>query len=275
MKTVVNIIRVNVLCAAVLPVFIASGQLGLLLIAYLVAFFHELGHIAAAVILKYKVTGIEILPVGICALVDKKLKNKPQHELLVAACGPVVNLLCIIICMSIYKFCMINTQVFTVVNLYMLIINLLPIMPLDGGRILNACLALEFKKKRAEAISRAVSVFMTVAVLVLGCMLFVSTRANFSLLAAALYLMGSLKLPDKNIKMAEIAEAPISDVSRVKTYVMPGGMTVLDAAKEIDKNEICIIYISDDDGNVVSETTNKRLFGAMASGMYYEKIGDL
>ncbi len=271
----IDIIRLNLLSIVVIAFFAVSGQVKLCVVAYTVALFHEAGHILAATLLNYRVNRIEILPVGVCASVDESLRNNPVHEFIVAASGPLVNLIGIVICIYAYRFFNINTQILTLVNLYMLIINLLPVLPLDGGRILNACLALEFKKKKADYISGVISVIMTVSVLVLGSVLLLNTGVNFSLVAAAFFLAGNLKTPDKNSGIVSIAENPLISACRVKSYVLNEKMTVLDAVREIDKKKICVIYISDSDGKVVHITTNKRIICAMSDGLYHEKIGDL
>ena len=80
------------------------------------------------------------------------LKKKPIHELVVAAAGPCVNLIITVFCIALYVFLKIDAGNYASVNMYMLIINLLPVVPLDGGRILNAYLMLELKNKKADKI---------------------------------------------------------------------------------------------------------------------------
>ena len=89
---------------------------------------HELGHLLTAHFLGYSVEKVKILPIGINGKIKEDIVNK-THNFIIALAGPCVNLVLALVA-SYYRM-----NNFAICNIYMLVLNLLPIMPLDGGRI--------------------------------------------------------------------------------------------------------------------------------------------
>ena len=120
------------------------------------AFLHEMGHFVAGIILKMKVKKMTIMPAGFSiefALTEKDYNKKilksnilEVKKIIVAAAGPMVNLILIAVTLiSKQKNDIANNIIYS--NLLILIFNLLPIYPLDGGRILKSVLCLIEKRK--------------------------------------------------------------------------------------------------------------------------------
>ena len=91
---------------------------------------HELGHIIMAKILKWKIEKIVILPFGALTIFNEKINRKIIEELLIAISGPIMQ--------TILFFT--TDSKFTTYNIIILILNLIPILPLDGSKILNLIL---------------------------------------------------------------------------------------------------------------------------------------
>lgn len=120
---------------------------------------HELGHLLAGIVLGFRPNKIEINPFGVSIgfkvnLKDynKKIKKAniiEEKKIFVAMAGPIVNLLIIFIANSlninIYEKIMIIYS-----NLLLILFNILPILPLDGGRILKGILHINFGRDKAE-----------------------------------------------------------------------------------------------------------------------------
>ena len=144
-----------------------EGQLPGMLwsVALIVAFFicvllHELGHSLTARRYGVRVPRILLLPIGGMAQFDR-IPRKPSQELLITIAGPAVNfLIAALLFLAVWRG-LINTEdvpkysVNNLIdelwfwNLVMGIFNLLPIFPMDGGRILRATLATQMPYLRA------------------------------------------------------------------------------------------------------------------------------
>jgi|GEM_PF-5680922 len=125
--------------------FAASMALmgGWSLLAWLipVLLFHELGHWAAMRLLGHRDAWIAFIPFFGAATISKKNFDRLSHELIVLLAGPVPG---IILAMGLlFMRAMTGTRHPGVVTLAVLlmginVLNLLPVHPLDGGRILHA-----------------------------------------------------------------------------------------------------------------------------------------
>lgn len=115
---------------------------------------HELAHLVAARSLKIKVEEVELLPFGGQAKIEDFTGLEPEKETIVAITGPACSLLLA----ALFYFlaphlAMEKAEFFITVNLLLGSFNLLPVLPLDGGRVLRAQLSrwLGYKKATARA----------------------------------------------------------------------------------------------------------------------------
>lgn len=100
---------------------------------------HELGHVVAYRICGCGMESVTVLPFGICAIPKDALKISPREEVFCAAAGPAVNLLLCALMLALPA----NeaTAYLLYCNAALLLGNLLPVLPLDGGRMIYYTLA--------------------------------------------------------------------------------------------------------------------------------------
>ncbi len=129
-------------------------QLMFVLAAFSCVVLHELGHALAARAVGIGTHGIVLLPIGGVAQLERIPRN-PWHELFITAAGPAVNLAIALVLLPLvttYWGWRLITPVslfggaflgrLLAFNVVMILFNLLPAFPMDGGRILRAFLAL-------------------------------------------------------------------------------------------------------------------------------------
>lgn len=161
-------IKINYLFFLIIPLAILTGTLREYIAAFLAIILHETGHILTAVILKITVSEIELLPIGLKA----KITTEESHEIsniMVYLSGPFVNLLLFFICVFIDPNYLYNSNVihlFTLMNLCIAVINLLPVIPLDGGMVLREiikpCTGLIMAGRYVRCISYALAFIMMI-----------------------------------------------------------------------------------------------------------------
>jgi Zn-dependent protease len=113
---------------------------------------HEFGHILMAGRFGVRTPDVILLPIGGVARLER-IPDDPKQELLIAIAGPAVTLAIAIILFAILRLAGSSAQVtelteqqpflakLVTANLYLLVFNLIPAFPMDGGRVLRALLA--------------------------------------------------------------------------------------------------------------------------------------
>ena len=104
-----------------------------------------------------------------------------RQELLAALAGPLVNLICGAV------FCM-QRPSFAAYSLILGIYNLLPVWPLDGGRMLRCALLARLPLAQAEHVSEFISLVSCVVLLLIGVFLTFIRKAGLWPLGTAAYL---------------------------------------------------------------------------------------
>lgn len=158
--------RIDLKIFIFLILFYLTNQIQIYALIMCFAIVHELGHLLTGIILGFKPNKIELTPFGLSIgfkvnLKDynKKIKRAnaiEEKRIIIAMAGPVVNLLIIFIIdklnINIYEKIMIIYS-----NLLLVLFNTLPILPLDGGRILKGILHIYLGKNKAEKYSCNIS----------------------------------------------------------------------------------------------------------------------
>lgn len=168
------------------PVEGALFGMVLMILLFTCVTLHELGHSIAAQLFNIPVREIVLFPLGGVAFIARS-PEKPLHELIIAAAGPAVNIIIAAVLFVVTGGIGINfVDVETLLNalrepslttmliwllfanISLVIFNMIPAFPLDGGRILRAILAMFLGNVQATRIAAAIGQISAVILGIIG-----------------------------------------------------------------------------------------------------------
>jgi Zn-dependent protease len=171
--------------------FSQSGEItaGLYGVVFILALFacvvlHELGHALSARRYGVNTRNIILLPIGGVANLEK-MPEKPREELIVALAGPAVNVvIALVLGVLLTAFGgpapLEELEVLTrptgrifltnllAVNILLVVFNMIPAFPMDGGRVLRALLAMRYDRATATNIAAKLGQFLAIGFVFLG-----------------------------------------------------------------------------------------------------------
>ena len=196
-------IRVNPLFLLILVIFFLLGMIDQVLIAFTLVLAHEFVHMIIAYYLGFKVTRIELFPFGGMAEYKGLLEMEPWQEIKVSLAGPLFNIIFAVILYSLLTFNIIEPHKYINLlleyNLIIASINLIPVLPLDGGRILRAFLLLSYGIKKGNSIALKIAKFFAVIGILTGILVLVFDRANIWFLFFFFFIYGMINKEEKQL----------------------------------------------------------------------------
>ena len=172
--------RIDLTIFIFLIIFYFTKQIEIYAMIMLFALIHELGHLLAGLLMGMKPEKIELMPFGVSISFkikveeyNKKIKKGNMLEIkkiLVALAGPLTNFIIIIITSNI-NIELFKALIIIYTNFLIMIFNLLPIYPLDGGRILKGILHINFGIQKSEFYTNIISKIIVAIITILSSVL--------------------------------------------------------------------------------------------------------
>ncbi len=227
-------IRVHILLIILLPILalqlapwfgVARFFWGLLCAAGVFASvaLHELGHSWVAIRKGCRVREIMLLPIGGVAKINN-IPTRPRDEFLVAIAGPAASALLAALCgLTGTLFAALGAIslavtffILSAVNLALLLFNLLPSFPMDGGRIFRAWMTPKLGRLRATALATRIGRIMAVAFGIVG--LF---HGNFILVLIAIFIYQAAGAEYRMVQMQHMQQKWFSIGQEADVHVGP------------------------------------------------------
>jgi len=233
--------------------------LGVEFVAYLlIVMIHEFCHAEVAEYLGYQLYTIRLMPYG-ASLTGGFETIKCRDEVLIAIAGPLINLILAVVVAAVWWFFPVTykySEILLLGNLAIFFLNLIPIFPLDGGRILLALLSQKYNRQKAFRVFRIIGIvfsllFMSLAVLA------IIYGLNMSMALVAGFVFLSSIFPDKSnmyhrLYSVAYRTQKLNHGIQLKEIVISSDTTIKSAFRMLNSNfyhKFCIIQ----NGNVTAQ----------------------
>ena len=247
------------------------GGLPVTLIFVMTALLHECGHIFCAEKMGFKCEKIAIMPYGAAAVCNID-GIRFGDEIKLALAGPAVNAALCVGLAGLWWFFPVTyayTDTLMTANLSMLVMNIIPAYPLDGGRVAR-CLFTKLFGERAAMITLRVIGAIVAAVFI---SLFFALGYNVTFLFFALFLLCSaIEKAPQAVRINFSAGDKLKRGLEVKYVLCNGEITYKDAIKKLDDKRYLVLQLYDN--GIADEITQDELYEQAACHSIYDRVFD-
>jgi Zn-dependent protease len=267
----------------------ALVTVGIVVALFFCVLLHEYGHALVAIRLGSEVQDITLLPIGGLARM-KSLPERPIDEVKVAVAGPLVN---VVLAPIFYGLALLFGgslsvptdilsgagslgQVFAAlgtINIALVVFNMIPAFPMDGGRVLRGLLATRLGTVRATDISSTIGQFFAILFILFG---FFSN--NFLLAIVGFFVFLGASGEGQLVRQKEqMRGLTVSDVmgtkGRMETVTPYHNFgQILDSVIHGYQDDFPVL---DEEGNLVGIITRDEIMAAAHSPGRYSSVRDL
>ncbi|TCS96494.1 site-2 protease family protein [Hazenella coriacea] len=220
---------------------------------------HELGHMSAAWSYGWRIHSMQLLPFGGVAKMEEWGTVSAQEEMIVALAGPFQHMWMIIISYLFYFTGFWSkgwTDYFILCNFLIAGFNLLPIYPLDGGRVIQALLSYLMPYRLCIMITLWLGIICS-TLLVIGSFILALDGVLLHLLFLSLFLVYSnvIALKQKNIQYIRFLlrrrERGISHSAKIQTLCVNERDPLWSVVKRWYKEHYHVLKVVDQKGRVI------------------------
>ena len=157
-----NIIKIDISTYFIILLYLISGHFKEVIILYIIIIIHELGHLFFIKLYNKNIIEIKLYPFGGITKYNSLVNHNIKQELLISLGGILNQLILIIIYNLLLKLNIINNYtyfLFNKLNISLLIFNLLPIIGLDGEKIIHLLLEIFLPFVKVNTITIIISIF--------------------------------------------------------------------------------------------------------------------
>lgn len=278
---VLSYIQIHPLLWLMIALAVLTGHFIDLSLFLMIVVIHELGHAVAASYLSWRVKRISLLPFGGVAELDEHGNRPIKEEAIVILAGPLQHIWMMGLTFLLFQFSLISPELyqkFIEFNIMVLIFNLLPIWPLDGGKLMYLWLSL---REAFPVAHRKTMVLSSVSLLLFTLTVIVIQPFNLNLWVIIAFLAFSLYFEWKQSRyvfvrfLLERYYGKKIDFQVLKQIHVSEDESILQVLQRFQRGYKHLIIIEKEDNESVQLDENEILHAYFTEKMLSAKIGEL
>ncbi len=252
----------------------AIGTTLFLVAVFLCIVLHEFGHILMARRFGVRTPDVILLPIGGVARLER-IPDEPRQEFLIAIAGPAVTLAIAVLLYSLIGLSgeqpsfqdpttgdVSFLERLMAVNIYLLLFNLIPAFPMDGGRVLRALLASRMGLVRGTRAAATLGQILAVA----GGLYGLTRPAPFLVLIAFFIFLGASAEAQAVETRAAGEGLQVGQMMVTEFRTIPMHARLSEAAQLLLTGEQREFPVVDNSGRVVGILTRDNLIRGLSQG---------
>ncbi len=264
-------LKINLLMIPAVVFLLIVGMGDVVLYYIPTVLLHEWAHVIFASALGMTVSEMELFPFG-CAAKLQCFAVSRTKEIVVAAAGPAANMAaaCAIFFIDKYGFEITVAERLISSNLALAAVNMLPALPLDGGRIVRAIFASFIGYKRATRLTACAGIFFAAVLLGVGVWaLFQDTlNPSFFIMGFFLCLAAVKELKSAPYTLIRDFSGKRETIDKRKTlsinrFAAMRTETLRDIMREFEAGKYNMVTVLDKDLGVLGELDERQILDGM------------
>ena len=258
-------IRINPLVIPLFLICFNTGQGKILLISYITILLHEIAHLVAACFLGLRSDTITFHPFGVNLQLKNKIVFKLSDEIILYGAGPAFNIICAC-AISFFKLHSNIWDYFYTCNVVLFVINILPILPLDGGIIVKKVLTHIFDFRIAQNILLFLSVIFILTIFSVEIISSYNSGINYSVIMMLFFLIGNIFTQREKYNIDFINELMFYQKKKYgkgEIIIVSENSDYKTVAKRFKKNNYSIIMTINEDGEISKILTETQIINQL------------
>lgn len=261
------------------------GKLLETVILFIIVIWHESAHVMMARYYGLSVIEIELLPFGGVARIDELIQLEPGVERYIAIVGPLSNGVLLVMVWLLEPRLLLPTELLKFIiqaNIGMMLFNVLPALPLDGGRFLRSLLTEKYGYRQATEKAASIGQIFGVLLLFIGMAsfyynynglifliigFFLLISANKEKAAAVYVLMRYLTRKKQEVRLKRVMLA--------KELVATEETSLGEILRQLTPSYYHIVWVLDINGTLAGMITELEMIDAFLEKGIQTRLGEL
>ncbi len=272
-------IKINISFILFLFISFYFGYWKVILIIFISVLLHELGHGIMAKALGINVLELHIFPFGAIAIMENISKYGGLEESLIAISGPLLSFF--IALMALYSKVPTSDLIFKY-NLALFLFNLIPALPLDGGRIMRNILLLRLSYKKATKILTRMGKVLAIIIMLFNTYIIIQGQLTLIYIVTGVFIFFGAIKEEKNSSYLYLLNRNNKKKKLLKkkgfnerVLISSKGTYLKNIIEQFSPRNICIIRVYDEQGYIIKELSEADIMNGFFLKGYYCKIEDI